>query len=199
MDVSSHIKERMLEELEGNYIRYYQDSTVFKDTEKAYEKVMEEHDKKVAEEVSATKEQEFSAYKMKQEKALSSIISKVKEKDVIIEKQKEQSIENRVQREIEKKVDNKIKIGEWITSHKNGLLLLCLMLLIVLGIILFLIFRKEIDMTDALWATIIATGTFAIQIVFLTIINALEEKFTNREELEKRYTRKLRKKYRNLL
>lgn len=199
MDATANIKDRMLEELENNYVMYLDYSSSKQIAEKAYENIMAEHDDIIRKEVEKQKNIAIKEINQKNEGVKQSLISQIREKDSLLSQQDAKMVDNKIEAAIKGEVDKCLRKGKWIEDYYNRILISMIAILLVIVFVVFFVFKSMIPLSEGLFGLIIAIADIIIGGVLTVIINAFKEYYTNSERLYTKYRRKLMKKYKDLL
>lgn len=199
MDISNKIKDRMFEELESNFSSYSEYTGGDDIAQKAYEDVMEEHDRKIREDVCAQKDEEIFNLNRNQEEIKQKLVSQIKDKDAKLEASKEDSVEVRIASTVEKSVQQRVKIGKWISDHRNRIDLGIAVSLILAVVIIIYSCHIECEGIIKILGLVITLLGFVLGYILYAIVNSLIEYFTNEQRLRKKFEKKYRRKYKKIL
>jgi len=199
MDTTENIKDRMFEELENNYVFYSESSSSKQIAEKAYERILAEHDNSIKEIVENQKDAEIDAIIQKHELTKQNLISKIKEKDDLISQQQLRNVDVKLEQAIKNEVDKRLQKGIWISNHYNMVRFIIIILLIVAFVVVFITFKSRIPISSGVFGVVIGAADFIFGVLLESAIKAVKEYYTDSEHLLEKYKKRLYRKYKDLL
>lgn len=203
MEVADYLKDRMLVELSTNFEHYQEFKTIDEKTKELYENVQREK------EASIRKEEKDKYEALLSEKDAENTHSKLEFESLIKQKEdeyeanlqrvNEDTVEFKVINMIEKKVSSRKTKADWLKSHKSRILLGITILFVVCVIVVHYFTKDKINWNDAIWALVLSAAAFGIEWIFMALLDSLIEAWGNEQENRKKFDKKIRKRYRELL
>ena len=211
MSVSDQMKDRIIGELNHNFSHYSEFATPDEVAQKAYEKVLADRDESVRagerekyglqiDSMQSEFLKKLSRIETEKEQASAEfrerLAGKEKEHLEAIQQANSCSVDARVEKWIETKVNSAASRSKWLQKHKKRILLYSaigiVFIIVILALCKVITFTSWID-------TIFAGAGIVLEYGVNIVLDALCEKWDNVVEIRKKYEKKARKKFKEIM
>ena len=211
-DISDQMKDRIIDELNHNYSQYAEFATPDEVAQKAYDKLISDRENTVRVEEQKKYEREMATLVAAHEKKLNQVSVDFSEIEVAYKNRiknveeelaqsqtegKKNSVHYKVQQWIETRVEKSEKKADWLKKHKSRVWLL--LTIIIVAVISIMLIQKGLQKDISFIDVVIAGVVFFIDSIIGKVIDALIERFENIDEVTRRYEKKAKKRFKDLL